>query len=96
MIRNILILFFFLISLNLNSQSLNLNESHIIDLIRSKEISGEFNSNLSLNILPIDINSSSFDIDSIIFNKKKYSPTLINSSDDKFKLKILPIDYNFE
>ena len=96
MIKKTVILILFLVTLNLNSQSLNLNESHIIDLIRSKEISGEFKSNLSFNILPIDINSSSFVIDSSIFDKKKYSPTLISSLDNKFKFKILPIDYKLE
>ena len=96
MIKKTVILILFLVTLNLNSQSLNLNESHIIDLIRSKEISGEFKSDLSFNVLPIDINSSSFVIDSSIFDKKKYSPTLISSLDNKFKFKILPIDYKLE
>ena len=42
-----------------------------------------------------DINSSSFVIDSSIFDKK-YSLTLISSLDNKFKFKILPIDYKLE
>ena len=75
MIKKTVILILFLVTLNLNSQSLNLNESHIIDLIRSKEISGEFKSDLSFNVLPIDINSSSFVIDSSIFDKKIFADT---------------------
>ena len=86
-----LVLFSFLKS---NSQSINLNESHIIDFFRTSQLSGDLNSNFSFTLKPFDINN--FNIDSTLFNNEKYSPTILNFFKGKGKLKMLPVDYNIE
>ncbi len=77
-----------------NSQSINLNESHIIDFFRTSQLSGDLKSDFSFTLKPFDINN--FNINSTLFNNEKYSPTILNFFKGKGKLKMLPVDYNIE
>ncbi|MAU63800.1 MAG: hypothetical protein CMC38_05585 [Flavobacteriaceae bacterium] len=88
-----LIFFSFLTS---NSQSINLNQSQIVDFFRTSQLSGELNSDFSFTLKPFDIEKNNFNIDSTFFKTKEYSPTILNFLNGKGKLKILPIDYNIE
>ncbi len=88
-----LILFSFLIS---NSQTINLNESHIVDYFRTSQLLGNLNSNFSFTIKPFDIEKSGLKISSEYFDSKKYAPTVLNFFKVSGKIKILPIDLNIE
>ena len=78
-----------------NSQSINLNETHINDYLRVSKLLGNLKSDFSFNLYPIDIEKNDFVFKSNDLDLKNYSPTLL-----KFfktgKLKLLPIDYNVE
>ena len=72
-------------------QSINLNESHIINNLRISQILGEFKSNISFTQRPFALS------DSIkIFDIEKYSPTILKFFKGKGKIKMLPIDFNIE
>lgn len=85
---------FLLLYVSINSQTINLNESHLVDYLRISQLKGELNSKYSMNIKPIDIDN--FIVENQIFNKENYSPTILNFFNNKGKLKVLPIDYNIE
>ena len=68
------VLFLFQIS---NSQTINLNESHIVDFFRTSQLSGDLNSNFSFTLRPFDIEKINFKSDSTFFNSKEYSPTIL-------------------
>ena len=56
------ILFTFLIS---NSQTINLNESHIIDYLRTSQLIGKLDSDFSFSVRPLSIDSNNLNIDSL-------------------------------
>ena len=90
------LLFFFLIFFISRSQTINLNESHLTDFLRTSQLLGEFKSNLSFTLKPIDIGKNGIEINKEIFNTETYSPSLLSFLKNKGKIKILPIDYNIE
>ncbi len=90
---SLLIFFFFLIS---NSQTINLNESYLTDYLRSSQLLGKFDTNISFTLRPFDIGKNGLVIDKEIFNTEKYAPTLLSFFNENVKLKVLPIDYNIE
>ena len=79
-----------------NSQTINLNESHIVDYFRTAQLIGNLNSNFSFTLKPFDIGKNNFKIESSFFNSKEYSPTILIFLKGKGKLKLLPVDYNIE
>jgi hypothetical protein len=91
--------FFFLIIFHfitlINGQSINLNQSSIIENIRDQQLIGNISSDLSFNIKPISLEN--FDIDEIQTLKlQNYAPSFLNFLNGKINFKILPIDYNLE
>ena len=90
---SLLILFTFLIS---NSQTINLNESHLTDYLRTSQLLGKFINDISFTLKPFNIGNNGLDIDSEVFDISEYAPTLISSLKSKVKIKILPFDYNIE
>lgn len=79
----------------LNSQSINLNQSPIIDNIRDQQLFGNISSNISFNTRPVDFkNFSKEEIE--ILNLKDYTYNLFESTKGNIKLKLLPLDYNIE
>ena len=76
-------------SLSIHSQSVNINNTYNYNVIRSSVLSGEFKTNFSLNIKPIDYNSFS----EIIGKEFK---TIIKSKNESFQIKTLGIDYFVE
>ena len=76
-------------SLSTHSQSVNINNTYNYNVIRSSVLSGEFKTNFSLNIKPIDYNSFS----EIIGKEFK---TIIESKNESFQIKTLGIDYFVE
>jgi hypothetical protein len=89
--------FFFLISFfTSNSQTINLNESFLIDYLRTSQILGEFKSDISFNLRPLDISSEGIDIKNEIFDINNYAPTLLHFFNGTSKIKILPFNYNIE
>ncbi len=85
--------FSFLIS---HSQTINLNESQIVDYLRTSQLIGDLDSDFSFTLTPLDIQNNSLKIDSTLFDSKEYAPTILNFFKGKGELKILPIDYNIE
>ena len=90
---SLLILFTFLIS---NSQTINLNESHLNDYLRTSQLLGKFINDVSFTLKPFNIGNNGLDIDSEVFDIGEYAPTLISSLKSKVKIKVLPFDYNIE
>ena len=90
---SLLILFTFLIS---NSQTINLNESHLTDYLRTSQLLGKFINDVSFTLKPFNIGNNGLDIDSEVFDISEYAPTLISSLKSKVKIKVLPFDYNIE
>jgi hypothetical protein len=87
------LIFTFFIS---NSQTINLNESHLIDYLRTSQLLGEFESNISFTQRPLEIGENGLEINKKIFNKEKFAPTILYFFNGKGSLKLLPIDYNIE
>jgi hypothetical protein len=90
---SLLIIFTFLIS---NSQTINLNESYLTDYLRTSQLLGEFKSDVSFNLKPLDIGKNGIEIDKEIFDKEKYAPSILSFLKGNGKIKILPVDYNIE
>ena len=78
------------------SQTINLNESYITDYLRTSQILGEFNSDVSFTLRPLFIGKNGLKIDNNFLNIKEYSPTILNFFNNKGKINILPLDFNFE
>ena len=78
------------------AQTINLNESHIIDYIRTSQITGNLSSDYSFTLYPFKIKKDDLNLDSLSFNYEEYSPTILNFFNGKGRLKILPINYNIE
>jgi len=91
------LLFIFLFSNVISySQTVNLNESHIIDYLRTSQLLGNLNSNFSFTQKPINIGEDGIKINQSVLNLNEYSPTILNFFNGKGKLKFLPIDFNVE
>jgi hypothetical protein len=89
-----LFLFFtFLVSF---SQTINLNESYLTDYLRTSQLLGDFKSDVSFTLKPLDVGENGLQINKEIFDTEKYSPTVLTFFNDKGKIKILPLDYNIE
>jgi hypothetical protein len=81
---------------NSSSQTINLNESYLTDYLRTSQLTGEFKSDISFTLKPLDIGRNGIEIKREIFNTESYAPTLLSFLNGKGKIKILPIDYNIE
>lgn len=92
--KNLHLIFIFLNFFCLESQTINLNESHIESVIRRAQLLGEVNSSYSFTLRPFDISDKGLKIDKSIFDYKKYSKTILSFLNNNGKIKILPIDYN--
>jgi hypothetical protein len=90
---SLLMIFTFLIS---NSQTINLNESYLTDYLRTSQLLGNFKSDISFSLKPLDIGKNGLEINKEIFDTEKYAPTLLSFLKGNAKIKILPIDYNIE
>jgi len=86
-------LFSFLISY---TQTINLNESHIIDYLRTSQLIGNLNSDFSFTQRPINLGKNGVKINDSIFDLNHYSPTILNFMNGKGLIKVLPIDFNTE
>ena len=89
-------LFLFFTFLVSSSQTINLNESHLTDYLRTSQLLGDFKSEVSFTLKPFDIGKNGIEINKEIFNTEKYAPTLLSFLKGNGKIKILPIDYNIE
>jgi len=78
------------------SQTINLNESYLTDYLRTSQLLGEFKSDISFTLKPLDIGKNGIEINKEIFDTEKYAPTVLSFLKEKGKIKILPIDYNIE
>ena len=78
------------------SQTINLNESFITDYLRTSQLLGELESDISFTIKPLDIGKNGLKINPSVFDSEKYSPTILTFFKDKGFIKILPVDYNLE
>ena len=86
-------LFSFLISY---TQTINLNESHIIDYLRTSQLIGNLNSDFSFTQRPINFGKNGVKINDSIFDLNHYSPTILNFMNGNGLIKVLPIDFNTE
>ncbi len=86
------LLVYFMIILNGYNQSLNLNNPFFENNLRIAQLNGEFSSEVSFTLRPIDFNN--YFIDRSIFDYEKYSREIFSFFNDKGKLRILPVDYN--
>ena len=93
--KTFFLLFFFLIA-GLNSQTINLNESYLTEYLRTSQLLGNIDSDITFTIKPLDISENGIIINKEVFNSEKYAPTLLNFFKGTGKLKILPLDYNIE
>ena len=89
-------LFLFFTFLVSSSQTINLNESYLIDYLRASQLLGEFKSDISFTLRPFDIGKNGIDIKKETFDTEKYAPTILSFFKNKGNIKILPIDYNIE
>ena len=89
----LLIFFSFLVS---NSQTINLNESYLLDYLRTSQLLGKFKSDISFTLRPFEIGKNGLMIDENIIDIEEYSPTVLTFLKNKGKIKILPIDFNIE
>ena len=89
-------LFLFFTFLVSSSQTINLNESYLTNYLRTSQLLGNFKSEVSFTIKPLDIGKNGIAINKEIFDTEKYAPTLLNFLKGNGKIKILPIDYNIE
>ena len=88
-ILNFIVIFF---CFNINSQTLNLNNPIFENNLRRAQLNGEISSEISFTLRPLDI--SNYDIKKSIFDINDYANVVFNSSNDKIKFKILPLDFN--
>ena len=79
-----------------SSQTINLNESYLTDYLRTSQLLGDFESEVSFTLKPLDIGKNGIEINEEIFDTEKYALTLLSFLKDNGKIKILPIDYNIE
>ena len=63
----------------LNSQSINLNESHLNNYLRNFQVLGELDTNYSFTIRPLNLESGLKEIDNFIFNYEDYSPIIFKT-----------------
>ena len=84
----------FLIGLSSYTQTLNLNNPIFENNLRRAQLNGDIDSSISFTLRPLDLNL--YEIDKDIFNYDLYSPTIISFLNGNGKLKILPIDFNFD
>ncbi|MDB4130967.1 capsule assembly Wzi family protein [Flavobacteriaceae bacterium] len=89
-------LFLFFTFLVSSSQTINLNESYLTDYLRTSQLLGDFKSEVSFTLKPLDVGKNGIEIDKEIFDTEKYAPTLLSFLKGNGKIKILPIDYNIE
>jgi len=89
-------LFLFFTFLVSSSQTINLNESYLTDYLRTSQLLGNFKSDVSFTLKPLDIGKNGIEINKEIFDTEKYAPTLLSFLKDNGKIKILPVDYNIE
>ena len=73
----------------LNSQTINLNESHIIDYLRASQQVGILKSDFSFNIRPIHIGKNGLKINDSVFNSNKFNPELVTFLKGNGSIKIL-------
>ena len=66
------------------------------DYLRTSQLLGDFKSEVSFTLKPLDIGKNGIEIDKEIFDTEKYAPTLLSFLKGNGKIKILPIDYNIE
>ena len=85
-----LIVFFF----KSNSQSITLNESFVNDYLRTSQLLGNLETDLSFTKYPIDIGKNGVELGE--FNLNSSYPDLISSKNNNFIFKILPVNYNIE
>ena len=90
MIRCVFIIFFLFVN-SAKSQSLNLNERHIIDYLRTNQISGNLDIDYSFTIRPFTLEYS---IDKKYFDRDEYSPIISSFLNNFIDLRVLPIDYS--
>ena len=79
-----------------SSQTINLNESYLNDYLRTSQLLGDFKSDISFTIKPLEIGTSGLNLENEVFNIEEYAPTILNFFKNKGKVKILPVDYNIE
>tara|TARA_B100001059_G_scaffold99509_1_gene99082 strand:- start:593 stop:2239 length:1647 start_codon:yes stop_codon:yes gene_type:complete len=68
----------------------------LTDYLRTSQLLGDFESDISFTLKPLNIGTSGLKIENEVFNIKEYSPTVITFFKNKGKIKILPINYNIE
>ena len=81
---------------NLISQTLNLNESHIENFLRYKQLKNELNSDITFSLKPLNINSINSFKDEYIPVLDNYAKTIYKNTNETIELKILPLNYNIE
>ena len=78
------------------SQTINLNESYLTNYLRTSQLLGNFKSDVSFTLKPLDIGKNGIEINKEIFDTEKYAPTILSFFKGNGEIKILPIDYNIE
>ena len=88
-----LIFFSFLIS---NSQTINLNESYLTNYLRTSQLLGKLQSDISFTVKPLEIGKNGISFTKETFDEEEYAPTVLSFLNGNGKIKILPINYNIE
>ena len=74
------------------SQTLNLNNPIFENNLRIAQLNGKINPNLSFTLRPIDLNN--YEVENELLNYDNYAPVVFSALNDKFKIKLLPLDFN--
>ena len=73
-----LLLFLFFTFYSSCSQTINLNESYLTNYLRTSQILGEFKSDISFTLKPLNIGKNGIEIDKETFDTEKYAFTAMS------------------
>tara|TARA_Y100001935_G_scaffold254057_1_gene261943 strand:+ start:2522 stop:4237 length:1716 start_codon:yes stop_codon:yes gene_type:complete len=90
------LLFLFFTFYTSSSQTINLNETYLTDYLRTSQLLGKFNTDISFTLRPLNIGKNGLELNKETFDTEKYAPTIVNFLKGNGKIKILPMDYNIE
>ena len=92
-----LLLFLFIIQFNvLLSQNINVNDNYINEYLRTSQLLGNFDDEISFTIRPIVNDNSSILKNDELFKKINYSSKIFDFFNEKGSFHLMPINYSIE
>ncbi len=85
-----------ILTVKLNSQNINLNQSDLIDHLRYLDLKGEINLGYSFNQRPLEIGNNGLKIKNNFIDSDILFNNIVSSTNKKSNIKFLPVDFNIE